>query len=64
MDAEQGHFKIVETNKGFHIVIVGGNGEPIASGEVLNQAKTAEDAIAAIRRIAAADNPIRFAFLD
>lgn len=64
MTNEHGYFAIEETSAGFHVVIVGGNGEPIASGEVLTQAITAEDAIAAIRRIAAADNPIHFSFLD
>ena len=61
---ERGYFEVQETASGFHIVIVGGNGEPIASGEVLKQAKSADDAIAAIRRIAASPNPVRLSLLD
>lgn len=63
-DNERGYFAIEETKSGFHIVIMGGNGEPIAAGEVLIQQGSAEDAIAAIRRIALANNPIRFNYLD
>lgn len=59
---EHGYFEVIQTQAGFHVVIVGGNHEPIAVGEPLDDADSADNAIAAIRRIAASDNPVRLTF--
>jgi hypothetical protein len=46
-----GYYRVTETRTGHHIVLVGGNGEPIASGEKLTRKGSAIEACLAITRM-------------
>lgn len=48
MSKQRGRFEIVHTDAGHHVRIVGANGEPLATSEVLSSRQAAEENIDAI----------------
>jgi hypothetical protein len=43
-----GRFQVVTTDAGFHVRVVGAQGEPVVAGEVLTDVRTAVDAIGVV----------------
>ena len=48
MSKRRGRFEVIQSEAGFHVRIVGGNGEPLATSEVLATKAAAEENIDAI----------------
>ena len=48
MSTRRGRFEIVRTDAGFHVRIIGANGEPLAASEVLESRAAAEQNVDAV----------------